>query len=72
MELEALARSAVAEAVAAADAVGGDAAATASAFNQLAAAYGAAVRATATAPSARWGLPAPEVQKPTNCSRPVH
>ncbi|EFJ48360.1 hypothetical protein VOLCADRAFT_90955 [Volvox carteri f. nagariensis] len=74
VDLEDLARGAVADVVAELDGgrvgggVGGDgspvsavtAADTIAAFNQLVAAYEAAVQATATSASARWGLPAPE------------
>lgn len=64
VDLENLARGMVAEVVVEMD--GRDAAVSAAttteAFNQLAAAYEAAVQATAMSPSALWGLPAPEVR----------
>ncbi|KXZ42558.1 hypothetical protein GPECTOR_136g641 [Gonium pectorale] len=64
VDLERLAVEAVGEVVTEMDTQGpGGAtqAATVAAFNQLVGAFEAAVRATATSPSARWGLPAPEI-----------
>ncbi|GLC41495.1 hypothetical protein PLESTB_001005300 [Pleodorina starrii] len=62
VDLEELARGVVSEVVSEMDERGpATAAATIAAFNQLAAAYEAAVQATAASASARWGLPAPEI-----------
>ncbi|GIL81598.1 hypothetical protein Vretimale_1255 [Volvox reticuliferus] len=64
LDLEELARGAVAEVVSELDQSGpatATAAATIAAYNHLLTVYEAAVMATAASPSARWGLPAPEV-----------